>query len=175
MINMEEFEVKILEIDKKEIEERLISLGAERVFEGEIHAFFFDFKDSSIKKAKDLVRLRRVGQRSFLAFKKFVESEEVKVRQELEVEVSDLKTTKLILESLGLVSWLFTRKRRLSYKLNHVHFEFDKYLDHYEFVPLFLEVEAQSLEEIYKYVELLGFKKEDCQPWTILELANYYS
>jgi hypothetical protein len=46
---MEEIEVKILEVNRKELEKKLIKLGAKKTFEGEISATFFDFKDRSIK------------------------------------------------------------------------------------------------------------------------------
>ena len=83
-----------------------------------------------------------------------------------------LKKTKLILESLGLKEWLTLNKHRTTYVLDNVRFEFDKYHGQYEFVPEFLEIEAKDVETIYKYVKILGFKKEDCKPWTILDIVK---
>ena len=55
---MKEIEVKILGIDRRKVEQTLTGLGAEKVFDGEIQTFFFDFKDGRIIKAKDVLRLR---------------------------------------------------------------------------------------------------------------------
>jgi adenylate cyclase class IV len=67
---MKEIEVKVLNVDKQEIEERLSELGAKQIFDGEIKTCFFDFKDCSIVKAKNVLRLRKEGMKSVLTFKK---------------------------------------------------------------------------------------------------------
>ena len=56
---MKEVEVKILEIDGKEIEERLTSLGAKKILDSDIQTIFFDFHNGKIMKAKDVLRLRK--------------------------------------------------------------------------------------------------------------------
>jgi len=172
---MEEIEVKILDINRKELEKKLISLGAKKIFEGEIYASFFDYKDNSIRKKNNTMRLRKEGNKTVLTYKKPVKHESIKIRKEYETEVSDFKTAKKILESLGLKEWKILKKRRISYKLNNVRFEFDKHIDQYSYVPEFLEIEAKSIEDIYKYAKLLGYKEEDCKPWTIMNLEKYYS
>jgi len=37
-----------------------------------------------------------------------------------------------------------------------------------------MEIEADP-DSIQKYAELLGFKKEDCLPWSTVELIKHYS
>ncbi len=173
---MDEIEVKILNIDRKKVEEKLISLGAKKIFDGKIQASFFDFPNKSIRNNKQTLRLRRVGDKTFLTFKNPIPHNDVKIREEFEVEVSDFNKTKNILESLGLSEWLTMKKHRTTYILDNVRFEFDKHIDQYSFVPEFLEIEAKDIKTLYKYVELLGFKKEDCKPWTILDIVkNIYS
>ncbi|MFH0860415.1 MAG: CYTH domain-containing protein [Candidatus Altiarchaeota archaeon] len=172
---MRETEVKILEVDRKKIEKKLAQLGAEKVFDGEVFAVYFDFRDRRIEKSKGTFRLRKVGDRSYLTFKEFVEHDSMKVRQEHEVEVSDFDKVKHMLESLGMASWLTTKKQRTSYKLGKVHFELDLYSQPYDSIPEFLEIEAEDDETLLKYVKLLGFKKSECKPWTLLDLAEHYS
>lgn len=169
---MKEIEVKILDIDRKKVEAKLISLGAKKTFDGEIYASFFDFLDKSIRNNKKTLRLRRVGDKIFLTFKTPIAHDSVKIRKEYEIEVSDFDKTKKILKSLGLSEWLTVKKHRISYTFDNIRFEFDKYYDQYEFVPEFLEIEAKDIKTIYKYVELLDFKKEDCKPWTLLDIVN---
>ena len=49
---MEEHEVKILEVNRKEVEKKLIKLGAKKIFDGNLQTIFFDFNDKSILKNK---------------------------------------------------------------------------------------------------------------------------
>ncbi len=82
---------------------------------------------------------------------------------------------KHLLETLGMNVWLEVKKHRTSYKLKGVRFEIDAYHDAYSYIPQFLEIEGHDVETIYTYAELLGFKKNDCKPWDILQVAAYYS
>jgi adenylate cyclase, class 2 len=171
---MKEIEVKILDIDKKKVVEKLKALGAKKTFDGEVHGYFFDFPDSCIRKAKDTLRLRKVGDKSFLTFKKYVNNRGAKVREEFEVEVADFEAAKKILESVGLSAWMDVRKHRSSYALGGVHFELDKHADQYIFVPEFLEIEAKDAATVRRYAGLLGYGKKDLRPWTIIEVAKHY-
>ncbi len=172
---MYEIEVKILDINREEVERRLLSLGAKKVFDGEVHALYFDSADHSIRDKKDTLRLRRTGEKTALTFKKHVENPDFKVREEKEVEVSDFGIMQSMLESMGFSVWLEMKKNRTTYAIEGLHFEFDKYHGQYEFIPEFLEIEAADAEQIYKYVELLGLMKEDCKPWDALQVAEYYA
>jgi len=173
--SMEEIEVKILNIDGPKVEEKLVSLGAKKVFDGEIESLFFDFKNRAIAKSKNVIRLRREGAKSVLTFKKFLSNEAVKDVEEVEVAVSDLTKMKRILEFLGLSTTSSTRKHRVSYSLGKVNFDIDKYKQQYAHIPEFLEIEAEDAGTIHKYANLLGFTREDCVPWSTEQLVSYYS
>lgn len=175
MSAIKEIEIKILGIDRKAVEERLLSLGAKKVFDDEIHALYYDFTNTALKNSGCSLRLRLEGAKSVLCLKKFVESKEAKIREEHEIEVSDFDTMKYLLEALGLNAWLEMKKHRTSYEFRGVHFEIDEYHDAYDFIPRFLEIEGHDIESIYACAELLGFTKNDCKPWDILQVAAYYS
>jgi adenylate cyclase class 2 len=172
---MKEIEVKILNVNRIRIEEVLSNLGAEKVFDNEIETLFFDFKDNSIVKAKNVLRLRKEEGRSELTFKRVTYNEAAKVAEEVGTEVSDPKNTQIILEALGLTVIDSMRKHRVSYKLKDTRFDIDKYQGDYEYVPEFLEIEGANTEEIHKYANLLGYDKKDCLPWSTPELINHYS
>jgi predicted adenylyl cyclase CyaB len=172
---MEEIEVKILNVDGRQVERKLILLGAEKVFDGEVETFFFDFKNHAMIKAKNLVRLRRESDRTLLTFKKFLSNEDVKAVEEYEVVVSDMEKMKRILEFLGLSMTQSTQKHRASYRLDQVHFDLDRYEREYAHIPEFLEIEANDASTIHKYAKLLDFTVEDCLPWSTEDLVNYYS
>lgn len=172
---MKETEIKILGIDRKAVEERLVSLGAKKVFDDEIHALYYDFTNTALQNSGCALRLRLEGAKSVLSLKKFVESKEAKIREEHEIEVSDFNAMKYLLESLGLKAWLEIKKHRTSYKLGGAQVELDKHHDAYAYIPQFLEIEGHDIETIYACAELLGFTVKDCRPWDILQVAAYYS
>ena len=172
---MQETEVKILEINRKKIEQTLTGLGAKKVFDGDIQTLFFDFQDGRIIKAKDVLRLRKEQDKTEVTYKKVHATQTAKKAQEYTVEVSNLEVMKRILENLGLTVTESMQKHRVSHTLDHVRFDIDRYSGSYDYIPEFMEIEAQSIGLIYKYAELLGFKAKDCLPWSTNELIQHYS
>ncbi len=172
---MREIEAKILEVNRAKVEETLIGLGAKKIFDGDIQTFFFDYKDGSIVKAKDVLRLRKEQNQVELTYKKVHVTQTAKVAEEYSVEISDFEVMKKILETLGLFVTESMEKHRVSYKLDQARFDIDCYYGSYDFIPEFLEIEAENTEPIHKYAALLGFKDKDCLPWSTVELINHYS
>jgi predicted adenylyl cyclase CyaB len=172
---MKEIEVKILCIVKQKIEETLTQLGAKQTFDSEITTYFFDFKNSSITNAKNILRLRKEDKQSVLTFKKILSKQSAKVAEEYEVEVSNLPKMRKILELIGLSVTESIQKHRTSYKLNDVRFDIDTLEKEYACIPTYLEIEAKNIELIHKYAKILGYSADDCLPWTTDELINFYS
>ena len=172
---MDEIEVKVIDVDSARSENRLVSLGAKKVFEGNIETHFFDFDNHSIIDSGDLLRLRKEGERVILSYKRFVGSKDAKVTKEYEVMVSDFDNTWNILVSLGLKVYQCLKKRRKSYELDDVRFEFDKYENPYAHIPEFIEIEAKDIKSVHRYAKLLGFGVENCRPWSTKDLIDHYS
>lgn len=172
---MKEIEVKILNINRQKVEESLQRLGAKKVFDDEVFAYFYDFKDGSIAKSHSVMRLRKEGELAVLTFKKVLDKQGAKIAEESSVEVSNLSEMKKILEDLGLSVTGSTEKHRVSYKLETVHFDIDHYIGQHNYIPEFMEIEADNLVVIHKWANLLGFKAQDCLPWSINDLIKYYS
>ncbi len=172
---MKEIEAKILEVNSQKIQGNLAHLGAQKIFDGDLRTFFFDFKDGTIIKAKNVLRLRKEQNKTELTYKKVQFAQNAKVAEEYSVEVSNFEATKKILENLGLFVIEDVQKHRISYVLGRIRFDIDHYLGEYGYIPEFLEIEAESTYLIHKYAELLGFKTKDCLPWSTNELIQYYS
>jgi predicted adenylyl cyclase CyaB len=172
---MKELEVKILEVNRIKIEETLASLGAKKVFDGDIQTMFFDFKDGTIIKAKNVLRLRKEQDKTELTYKKVHVTQTVKLAEEYSVDVSNLETMKKILENIGLSITENMQKHRVSYTIDHTRFDIDCYAGNYGYIPEFMEIEAENIDLIHKYAALLGFKAKDCLPWSTDELIRYYS
>jgi len=172
---MKELEVKILEVNRDKIEEILATLGAKKVLDDEIETLFFAFKGIDVTKAKDLLRLRKEKKKTELTYKTVLSNHGVKVAEEYTVEVSDLEHMKKILECLGLSVVERMQKHRISYSLERLHFDIDRYTGDYGHIPEFLEIEAENVDLIHKYAEILGFKAKHCLPWSTKDLIKYYS
>ncbi len=175
---MQEVEVKILEIDPNDVEQKLFSLGAEKIFDGEISGYIYDFPDGKLNKKRQVLRLRKEGDKVMLASKQKLSVDGVKVSDEYEVEVDNFETTQKIIDALGMIERKRIRKHRTSFiinfKSNLIRFEIDKFLDEWEHVPAFLEIEAGDAELIYQHAELLGFKRSDCLAWSGFDLMKCY-
>jgi adenylate cyclase, class 2 len=172
---MQEIEAKILEVNTPNLTATLARLGAVKVFDGEVETFLLDFKDGSILKAQNLLRLRREEAKTELTFKKVRVSESAKIADEYSVQVSDLETTKKILQFLGLEVVESMQKHRTSYTLDNARFDIDRYRGKYSDIPEFLEIEAKNPKAILNYAKLLGFEAKDCLPWSTKDLIEHYS
>ena len=172
---MTEIEIKILEINRTQVEEKLRALGAKKVLDDEIHALYYDLPDMRLKISGMTLRLRKEGRKVVLTLKTDVENPTAKERKELETEVVDFETMRAILEGMLFAPWLEMKKHRTSYELKGIHFELDQYHDRYGFIPEFLEIEGRDMETIYHFAEALGFSRHDCKPWDAVELAAYYA
>ncbi len=172
---MEEIEAKILEADRSKLERILKKMGAKKVLDSDIETLFFDFKQGTIIKQKNVLRLRKEQENVELTFKKVQVTQTAKTAEEYSVKVSNLETMREILENLGLKIIDKMQKHRTSYTLDNARFDFDRYTKDYGYIPEFLEIEAKTPDLIHKYAKLLGFKEEDCLPWSTNELIKHYS
>ncbi|NUJ97180.1 CYTH domain-containing protein [Candidatus Gracilibacteria bacterium] len=169
----QEKEIKILEINKKELISHLHSLGAKLVFSGFIEDTYFDYFD---------LRLDRVGKRSFRIRKKISKEEknyfytikrkaiqskegEPRICYEKEFIIHHFDVFQKVLEAFGLKKIRKKEKQRHGYVLEHTDaktgeirkVKFD--IDDYEEMPTLLEIECDETEDILHYIKILGLKK----------------
>lgn len=114
-----ETEVKFNLSDVQSIRERIIKLGADvknRIFETNMR---FDDIHKSLFRNKSLLRLRR-DAKNRLTYKSepAIKDDQFKTFRELEVQVSDFNTMKLILEHLGFHQAQIYEKWRETFILN---------------------------------------------------------
>jgi len=167
---MQEIEVKILEIDVPQIKDKLIALGAEKVFSGAVRALSFD-KDNFLQEKRSFLRLRTLGEGVIeLCFKGPKEDSEFKIREEVQITTNDFPQTLLLLEKLGFSKTDEKTKQRESYKLRDVRFEIDTFPN----IPALLEIEAPSKEQVKEYVEKLGFTMEQATNMSGNDVITHY-
>ncbi|MBM3136590.1 MAG: class IV adenylate cyclase [Chloroflexi bacterium] len=151
-----EQEVKFYLNDLAALEKGLIELGAtqEQPRTHEIN-LRFDTPDRRLSEKFQVLRLRQ-DKRARLTFKGPNNPEqEVSAREELEIDVSDLRTTQAILESLGFEVMVMYEKFRAAYLLEGVEISLDE-------MPFgtFCEVEGPDTESIQKAAVKLGLDWE---------------
>jgi len=167
---MHEVEVKILEVNKEEIVKKILDMGGEKIFEGNIVGIFFD-KENKLKNSGRLLRLRKEGGKIELTYKEKISKDQTKIFEETEVEVDDFEKTKKIFESLGFKPGKKYPKHRESYKIENTRIEFDTFPE----VPTFLEIESEDEKSVLEMAEKLGFKKEQLKSWTGKQVLEHYN
>ena len=167
---MKEIEVKVIEINMKETIEKLISLGAKKIFSGDAKASYFDFPNGKLSRSKKILRLRQRGKIVELTYKEILSKEKAKIAEEIEVTVSDFRTMKELLLNLGYREIKTTKKRRVSYSLGRIHFD----IDTYHGIPTILEIEAPTVEELKIVLERLEIPHEKVKSWSGKDLMRHY-
>ena len=147
-----EYEVRILDIDVKEIKSKLDKL-AKFEWDHIQKRYVYDFIP---KQDNKWIRLRTNGSKSTLTIKNLVTSE-IDGTQELEIEVDDFDKTNMILKELGYIPRGYQENRRIQYTLNGVEID----IDYWPLIPTYLEIEGPSEEDVYNTLELLGINKKD--------------
>lgn len=170
---MIETEIKILDINKKEIEEKLLKLNAKKILDDNVEAYYFD-KDDELRKEGKVLRLRKIGEKTFLTFKKKIENKNLSQREEHETEVNNFENTKLILLNLGYNIREKVIKHRTSYQINETKFEIDQHLEKDSNIPCLMEIESNE-KKIKKYIEILNINKDKISKLGFFGLRGYYN
>lgn len=161
---MEEFEVKYLNIKPEEIQEKLVELGAKKEFDRIYRVNIFDYPDLRLNEQAAWIRLRDEGDKITLAYKqrlgtkmkggKVDKSGQVNDdgMKEVELVVDDYEKTIEFFHSVGLIDKFIEEKRRIRYTLDGIEFD----IDYMPGLEPFLEIEAGSMEDVERGIELLG-------------------
>lgn len=152
---MKEKELKILDIDPLAIIAQLEALGAEKVFAGCISDQYYDFPGKELKGKGYSLRIRTVDGKSYqLCFKEKVKHKTLKVRKEYEVDLSSQKHGEYFIQGYGLLPTFYKEKMRISYHLDEVKFDMDRYPG----LKPMLEIEAPKKKLIFEWIKKLGLE-----------------
>ena len=158
-----EYEVRVLEINEKDIKNKLEELNATLVEDVLQKRYVYDFKPVLPEK---WIRLRTNGKKSTLTIKN-VEKSTIDGTKEVEIEVSDFDLTNEILNELGYNPRGIQENKRIKYDLNGVEVD----IDTWPMIPTYLEIEGSSEKEVFDTLKLLGIDKKDA---TSLDVQNIY-
>lgn len=166
---MEEVEAKLLEVDEDEVYSALADSGAEKVFEGDVRSEFYDFPDGRIEE-DGVLRLREMGEKTFVTLKKDISREESKVMEEIEFGVDDAGAFRTFLSSLGLEKIRESRKHRSKWKDGDVEYVVDTYPG----IPPLLEIEAPDTDYLEEAFTDLGYDFGETVSWDAGQVFDHY-
>lgn len=159
-----EIEIKLKVNDPHVLKQRLKECGfmvvERRYFESNI---VFDYRDSHLRRARSLLRLRNKGNRHILTFKGPPHSSNsYKIRPEIEMEVDEGNTLQRILEAIGLRPAFRYEKYRTVYAEKGQRKMAKMPLLVYDETPIgpYIELEGPG-GWIDRQARRLGYRKED--------------
>ena len=160
---MEEIEVKFLNVDPASIENKLMAIGAERMFEKLYRRRIFDYPDLRLHKKGAWIRLRDEGEKITLTYKERIGMKTFDGKtnddsmEEIEVNVNNFDKTAELLNKAGFIEKFYQENKRIRYQLNDIEFD----IDFWPQLDPYLEIEAPSWERIDEAIKLLELNPED--------------
>ena len=142
-----EYEIRVLEIEKESIVKKLEDFGAVKIGEYNQKRYVYDLKP--VQKNK-WIRLRTNGVETTLTYKN-IERNTIDGTKEVELKVDSFETTNEFLNKIGFVARNYQENKRTRYILDNVEID----IDTWPMIPTYLEIEANSKEEVNNMVKKL--------------------
>ncbi len=175
---MDEIEVKVLNIDKEEIQNKLIKLGATLLKDEEQTNIRFDSEDKFLRnKYKGYLRIRTTKNNltgetiSTLTLKRNISRDEFRVNEEIETQILNVDETIRILKALRYYPKAPGKKLRKSYLYDGILFEIDEW-DKDIYPEPYLEIEVTNKKDLERAIELLGLDRKNISAKSIDELIK---
>jgi len=155
---MKEVEIKIRNVDKRDIIEKIEGLKAKKIFSGRVIDHRFDTPQRTLSKQGKALRIRQKGRYFYLNVKGKKKSIENMIdREELGVKITNLKAMKKMLAELGYVKIFELNKFRTEYRFLDIVFDIDEYIG----MPPILEIESDSHKKVNEYMKKLNIEKKN--------------
>ena len=167
-----EFETQILEINAKEIAEKLRKLGAKEEKEILQKRWVYDIKCLSATESSkgEWIRLRQAGEKCAITYKNKAGSG-MSETEEIEVNVSDFdKMAKIFSKMKGFEGQYYQENKRHKFVLNKTEYT----LDTWPKIPTFLEIEGESEEKVHEGLKLLGLEDKVHAHYGLLTIYKKY-
>jgi len=150
-----EIEARFLNLKQKDIEEKLIKLGAQKIGEYFFKEWIFHYPEWDTH-GRRRIRLRTDGKKHTLTYKANP-TWEVDSTEEIEFDVSSADEAMQFMKATDIPLQRYQEKKRIRYKLRDMTFE----LDFWPKIPMVLEIEAPSKEVVKEGAGLLGLDWKD--------------
>ena len=151
---MQEIEARWINLDQKDIERKLVELGAKKDFERFFKEWIFAYPEWRSHHGR--IRVRDDGANVWLTYKSNP-TWAVDSTEEIEIKSSSSADTAKILVKIGVPMVRYQEKKRIQYLLGDAIIE----LDFWPKIPMVLEIEAPSKELVMETADSLGLVWED--------------
>lgn len=151
-----EIEARFINVNREKIESKLNALGAVKVKEVSFREWIFHFRNEEWDKDRRRVRVRTDGAHHWLTYKANP-TWELDSTEEIDLAVSSAEDAMRFMKSVGIPLQRYQEKRRISYKRGNTVFE----MDFWPKIPMVLEIEAPTKEEVMEGAKLLGLDWKD--------------
>ena len=148
-----EYEIRVLEINKEEIVNKLKRLGAIMKGNFKQKRYVYDLKPA--EKGK-WIRLRTNGKVTTLTYKDIV-SNTLDGTKEVEFEVEDFDKANEFLEKIGFINRSYQENERIQFILNNVEID----IDSWPMIPTYMEIEGKSEEEVLNMKRVLNIDESN--------------
>lgn len=158
-----EYEIRILEIDKEKMIEKLENLGATKKGEFNQKRYVYDLKPIQEDK---WIRLRANGEETTLTYKS-IEADTIDGTKEVEIKVDDFDVANEFLNKLGFIARNYQENIRIQYILDDVEID----IDTWPMIPTYLEIEGKSKKEVNDMIKKLNLENSKI---TLLNCNSIY-
>lgn len=141
MNEYKEQEIKVLDVNVKQLVERLEKMGAKKVYEDTRTIIALDTKDRSFLNQKD--KLIRVTEEGSIKVTMHINQSNPEAKEEIKFKTSRLKETLDFFHQMGLDPISKVQAPRISFELGKVDFD----IDYFPAIPPFLEIDTKHLED----------------------------
>lgn len=173
-----ELEVKVLGIDVKVIEDKILRLGGVLIADEEQINTLIDSQDKPIKSYLDgYLRIRetkdliRGNKKTELTLKKNLQNSELRENEELNTLLESKDTMLLIFKSLGFTNISVGFKHRKSYSFMKGRIDIDIW-DKDTYPDPYIEIEVKDKDDLSDIIGALGIDKDSVSRLSIIELKE---
>lgn len=175
---MIELEVKVLNNDLKELEKRLIDLGAKLISREEQINTILDTDRKHIQNnLSGYLRIRETrsliddDRTMTLTFKKDLKGEGIRKNLEINSQIEEKENLIKIFKELGYNIINIGYKTRTSYLIEDMRFDLDIW-DKNTYPYPYMEIEVKKKSDLERAIRLLNLDKKDITSKSITELQN---
>ena len=171
-----ELEVKVLNIDKEKLKERLVKLGAKLIkIELQVNTIFMDIDEDIEDVGKGYLRIRESENllsketKNTLTFKRNISQNGFRKNEEIETVIEDKDSLVKILSCLNIDVKNVGKKERIRYEFEGIKFDIDTW-DTETYPYPYLEIEVEHPNDLEKAIKLLELNRENVTTESIKEL-----
>lgn len=169
-----EIEVKVLNIVPKEMEEKLLSLGAEKLSREFQTNYTFEPDEGEFKKGYLRIRESQIDGKKNpieLTFKEVKDDKDVRINNEFTVHIDSVAMMTSILDKMGIRLKYKGEKERISYRYKEQRFDIDTW-DKNTYPYPYMEIEFTNQSKIDEIINDLGIEKGMVTTKSISDLIN---